>query len=740
MDLHAHFALCFNISSHIHPLSYGNPKHSLILLVLEAGIDIDITMLKLIGTRGLIIAIIGSVLPIGIGIAIAFALGVDTKGAIAAGCCFGPTSLGIAMNILRQGKIVNTPVGQLIVSAAVIDDMIALIILSLLSALAGPVSVADLVIPAISAFLFLGLGGYIALTWFPRLFNRYVLAKVRAEEKRAPIELAVMLGLLLGLMPATYYAKASFLMGAFIAGLAFCRSNDLHHIFVRQFKRILQWLMRIFFAASIGFQVPIRNFGDGTVIWQGLVFCIALLGKIFTGFLVPNFNQTQRFTDVHLRDCLITGFSMAAEGEFAFVIAVFAVDSGIISINLYASIVLAVLLSTIIPPFALRFTISHYNKKAEERVAKAAKEEFQDEDASLRGDKEQQLREGIKNDTTVFLCIQTQSESTWGLLTKLMSTMQRLGVEVIDHRSWHPRGIDTTLVNEVFVKDNLRGAKVREDGQIRTLDDRVEEIQQALQKTINQDGAKVKVSRWFPGVLQEIKEETEEVTSTKRTTKRLSVTETIMKEAAVELEKRKERQTHATKAKTVEEILAEQEGRPVPVVPQESLRNLEAGLGAGTVGGGPAGGEAEAGVRRRPRRVRQKMRSTPVVGGGLFDTPGGGTDSAPQQSMADFRKEVEENKKAGKKPSFKMPQSSGQAAEIIVNGEAYKIRISPMTLQRIRSGYSGQQVEDGSIKIDPSDVPIEYRLAGFVRNDRALATVTEEKEMDESAHSHTTKE
>ena len=134
------------------------------------------------------------------------------------------------------------------------------------------------------------------------------------------------------------------------------------------------------------------------------------------------------------------------------------------------------------------------------------------------------------------------------------------------------------------------------------------------------------------------------------------------------------------------------------------------------------------------------MRSTPVVGGGLFDTPGGGTDSAPQQSMADFRKEVEENKKAGKKPSFKMPQSSGQAAEIIVNGEAYKIRISPMTLQRIRSGYSGQQVEDGSIKIDPSDVPIEYRLAGFVRNDRALATVTEEKEMDESAHSHTTKE
>ena len=60
----------------------------------------------------------------------AFALGVDTKGAIAAGASFGPTSLGIAMNILRAGKMVNTPVGQLIVAAAVIDDMIALVILS----------------------------------------------------------------------------------------------------------------------------------------------------------------------------------------------------------------------------------------------------------------------------------------------------------------------------------------------------------------------------------------------------------------------------------------------------------------------------------------------------------------------------------------------------------------------------------------------------------------------------------
>jgi Kef-type K+ transport system membrane component KefB len=101
----------------------------LVLLVVEAGIDIDVSTLKLIGTRGFLIAIVGSILPIAIGILVAVLLAGtgDIKSVLSAGAVFGPTSLGIALNILRSGGILNTPVGQLIVSAAVIDDMIALI-------------------------------------------------------------------------------------------------------------------------------------------------------------------------------------------------------------------------------------------------------------------------------------------------------------------------------------------------------------------------------------------------------------------------------------------------------------------------------------------------------------------------------------------------------------------------------------------------------------------------------------
>lgn len=322
-----------------------------------------------------------------------------------------------------------SPVGQLIVSAAVIDDMIALVILSMLESLTGEFSVAGVVVPIASALAFLIIGGYCAIFVLPPLIHKYVFPRVD-EKSHDKIEAVIMICLVLVMMPATYYGQASYLMGAFLAGLTFCSSHGLHVLFVRQFKRILQWLMRIFFACSIGFQVPIKDFANGTVVWQGFAFTLALTGKVAVGFMVPNFTQTGQFRSFHLRDCLVTGFSMAAEGEFAFVLAVFAVDAELVSQDLYASIVLAVLISTIIPPFLLRFTISYYNKKGEEAVERAAQEE-EERQQHLNPEKvaEQDLLAGIKNQSTVFLCIQTQSDSKWGLMHAIMGCMNKVSDE-----------------------------------------------------------------------------------------------------------------------------------------------------------------------------------------------------------------------------------------------------------------------------------------------------------------------
>eukprot|EP00934_Nitzschia_sp_Nitz4_P000672 Nitzschia sp. Nitz4//scaffold12_size214221//175755//178084//NITZ4_001527-RA/size214221-augustus-gene-0.35-mRNA-1//-1//CDS//3329535101//672//frame0 len=571
----------------------------LVLLVIEAGIDIDVDTLKLIGTRGFLIAFVGSVLPIGLGMLITKILNItDVKGVIAAGATFGPTSLGIALNILKSGGVLNTPVGQLIISAAVIDDMIALVVLSQLEALVGEITVSSVLIPVVSALGFLIVGGYAAIFVLPPLINRYILCHFD-QKHHGHVEIAIMFLLVIVLMPATYYGKASYLMGCFVAGLTFCTSHNVHHMFSRQFKRLLQWLMRVFFAASIGFQVPITDFANGTVIWQGLVYTLALTGKVAVGFMVPNFTQEHSFKGFHLRDCLITGFSMAAEGEFAFVIAVFAVESGLISADLYASVVLAVLLSTIVPPFLLRFTISYWHKISQAKVEMAAEEDHSIEDALIHG---------ICNNSTVFLCIETQSESRWGLMNNLMSTMNEKGLDIIDHRAWNPRGFNTTLVNEIYTRAQID--LEHHPNPDEASDVLLEEIKEAIEKTINQpEVARVKVTRWHPGIVEEIVDQSVNDKSGKNKideSVRTTVSRRLLDEAASNLERKQQLQTSATANKTVDELLGSNDEK---------------------------GEDEEEGEGPRRRRIRQKTRSTPSSGAvGLFgeaiETKNNGRDPA----------------------------------------------------------------------------------------------------------------
>lgn len=693
----------------------------LVILVLEAGIDIDVSTLGLIGTRGFMIAMIGSILPIGLGMFIAWAIGVgDTKAIVSAGAAFGPTSLGIALNILRGGNILNTPVGQLIISAAVIDDMIALIVLSQLESLTGEITAQSIIIPVVSAMLYLIVGGYVAIWILPGFLDKYVLHRVKPEYKDR-LEFTIMIGMLLALMPATYYSKASYLMGAFVSGLAFCTSHDLHVLFVRQFKRILQWLMRIFFAASIGFQVPIRDFGDPTVIWQGLVFTLALTGKLAVGFMVPNFTQSSSFTNHHLRDCLITGFSMAAEGEFAFVIAVFAVDNGLIDKDLYASIVLAVLISTIIPPFLLRFTITYYNKKAEESVRQVVQNEMNRkhdlESTHELPDRQQTLEEGIRNKSAVFLCIQTQSHASWGLLHRLMGNMAKLGLEVIDHRAWSPRGVQTTLINEIYVKDTI---EIEKGDTKARLEARIAEINKVLEDTINQpETAKVKVQRWYPGVVEEYTEEVDENNQI-RTKQKLNLEQRLLEAATTELERKRNAQTNATQEKTVDDILREMGKEVVPSTSPTAA------------GGGGAAVPAKKGKRRR-----QKMRSTPVVGGGLF---GEGTREEKKDDDDDDAPPAGLGQPLTARPpalisSFKQ---SGHAADIIVDGEVYKIRINDETLKNLRTGFGGEMVDShgisvtGGMSIRHDDNNIVNQLHGYIRSVAPLGQIHEENHDDGS--------
>lgn len=689
----------------------------LILLVIEAGIDIDLAVMKLVGTRGLMIAIVGSFLPIIVGFVIALLLKVgDFKTTLAAGAVFGPTSLGIALNVLKGGGVLNTPVGQMIVAAAVIDDMIALVVLSQLKALTGEITVGGVLIPIVSAIAFLCGGGFVCIFILPKLINKFILPRF-SESNHAKVEMFIMFGLLLALMPGTYYLKSSYLMGAFLAGLTFCSSDGLHHLFVRQFKRLLQWLMRIFFASTIGFQVPIRDMTNLTIIWQGLVFCFAwIIGKISVGFMVPNFSPNKRFTGNHFRDCMITGFSMAAEGEFAFVIAVFAVGEKLVGEALYASLILAVLISTIIPPFMLRFTIQYYNKKGEEDVARLAEEVLMNVNHG-----EDDLVESIRNKSEVFLVIQTQSESSWGLLMRIMDVIGAANLDVIDHRAWSPRGINTTLVNEVYAKCPL--VCNEHESPARALNVLIGDITMKLQGVIDQENSKVKVQRWFPGVIKEVVEDGDGKVE--------NIRERLLEEAHTNLENRQSKQLAATKQKSVRAILKAHGGMDdIATDPETSDDSKEDGDKFDVPKRMSQDLETGTAVPKKNNRRRslQKTFSTPVIGGGLFGEQikaHGGRDGDDDSGkfVSDFGNDNDDILGAEGK-------HQGVTAQITINRDVFHVQISESTYRDLKSGASGNKTDSRGVAMSgieikaTDDAPVTQRLQGFVRT-ASLAKISE---------------
>jgi hypothetical protein len=415
--------------------------------------------------------------------------------------------------LFRKGSLRNKSFKDDISHHIIVFDICVLVVvLSQLQAFADEgATTFDMILPIISALGFLVVGGGLAITVIPRWIDDLILSKCGSMGwNRGWVSMAIMFCLMLVFMPMTYAAKSSPLLGAFLAGLVFCSNHEAHHMFVDQFKRVMQWLIRIFFAASIGFQVPIKSFASAKVLLEGFLFTGALMGKFLTGLLVPNFGaapatcgliKSVPFRGHHLRDCMVVGFSMMAEGEFAFVIAVFCVSHQLFTQDQYAGIVLAVLLSTMLAPNLLRYTLSYFQRQLENELApftekgKAANTYDPMKDAS-------NLEDGVLPDEEVFFCVQTKSQSAWGLQMRIMEQLCSLHLDVIDHRSWHPHpheNEEVVLINEVYVKDlDYEKADMTGEETEQYVEQRTDTIQRILEEAISQETAVVKAQRWIP--------------------------------------------------------------------------------------------------------------------------------------------------------------------------------------------------------------------------------------------------
>jgi Kef-type K+ transport system membrane component KefB len=116
-------------------------------------------------------------------------------------------------------------------------------------------------IPVISSLGYLVVLGGSVVTWMPGFIQNKIIMKFHVSHREL-VMFTVMTGLLLAYLPMLYYSEASYLTGAFLAGVSFLLIPHAHHTFMEKTHGFISWLLRVFFAATIGFQVPVKQFSN----------------------------------------------------------------------------------------------------------------------------------------------------------------------------------------------------------------------------------------------------------------------------------------------------------------------------------------------------------------------------------------------------------------------------------------------------------------------------------------------
>jgi len=413
--------------------------------------------------------------PVAMGYGIASAFGIEAKAAFAIGACLAPTSMGIAVNVLKKGGVLNTQIGQLVIASAILDDIISLVLLGIVAALDDPTPI-KLVKPLLVSGAFLFFFGYIALFVAPKALP--VLLKHVPENLRDWFLLFLVFGLALGMIPAVHYAGSSHLLGSFLTGLIFCHNHHVHEVWGRQMKRVMQWLLRLFFGGTIAFEVPIKSIWTGPIIGKAFAFFAAIVGKLATCVWAPGFPE-------NMYDGFKLGAAMSAWGEFAFILATMSVGAHIIDQEQFSAVILAILMSVIIGPILLGQAISMSNQDKKDTVDDIRKE-LDDYEVSAG----ERLRRYFK--------ISMKTHARWGLAWESQRQLGNLNLDLLDHRLDYSGKYDETVTITFIAKDDH--VDLNHDGivQKNEFETRRKEISRVAYDVCDYPDAKVSVVEWLP--------------------------------------------------------------------------------------------------------------------------------------------------------------------------------------------------------------------------------------------------
>jgi Kef-type K+ transport system membrane component KefB len=322
-----------------------------LLLLFEIGLETDLREMFRVGPASLAVALVGVAVPFALGYGYwvyvphpASGLGDVHTAGLFIGATLTATSVGITARVLSDLGRMSTPEARVIIGAAVIDDVLGLVILSVVSGVAAgaAITVMGIVRTLSVAVGFLVVAVLVGRFLAPRLFDIIVRMRVRYVLLVAAIAFA------LGLSALADVAGSALIIGAFAAGIVLSGTNQFDTI-EREVKPVASIFTPIFFV-SVGASVNLRLLDPtapgsrGTLAVALVLIVLAVVGKVVAGWAAP-WTPMRR---------IVVGVGMVPRGEVGLIFADLGRRSGVVGNEVFGAILLMIMVTTFIAPPALK--------------------------------------------------------------------------------------------------------------------------------------------------------------------------------------------------------------------------------------------------------------------------------------------------------------------------------------------------------------------------------------------------
>lgn len=324
-----------------------------IVLMFTAGLESNIDELKESGKASLIIASLGVIIPLFGGFAVAEMFKNEeivnvssTVQSIFIGIVLTATSVSITVETLKELGKLSTRSGNAILGAAIIDDILGILALTVITSISDPqVNLKTVILKVIGFFIFALISGLIIAVLFDKWTHKYNV------DKRRFVIFAFVICLLMSFSAEEFFGVAD-ITGAFIAGLILSKNNERDYI-KNRFETVSYMLLSPMFFASIGICITLPKMDLRILSLTLLLTIIAIFTKII-GCGVGA--KICRYTN---KESVQIGIGMISRGEVALIVASKGMALGLMSDYFVGPIIIMVLITTIITPVFLKMVFKN---------------------------------------------------------------------------------------------------------------------------------------------------------------------------------------------------------------------------------------------------------------------------------------------------------------------------------------------------------------------------------------------